>query len=60
MTNYIGINKTKSPIQRALGRSNFTMLANGETRKSIQDIIIEFLEECKWDKEIIKRELPKL
>lgn len=57
---YIGRNKSRSPIQTVLGKSNFSMLSNGTTRKQLQQVILEFLEECQWDEDIIKRELPNL
>lgn len=52
--------KTKSPIQKILGKSNFSMLVNGTTRERLQSAILEFLEECQWDKDIILREIEKL
>lgn len=52
--------KSNSPIQKILGKSNFTMITDGTTREMVQKAITEFLEECQWDKEIILRELPKL
>lgn len=52
--------KTKSPIQNILGRSNFTMITNGTTREMLQNAFLEFLEECQWDKEIVKRKVEEL
>lgn len=57
---YKGINKSNSPIQRILGKSNFTMLQNGTTREMLQQVILEFLEGCQWDKEIIERKIVEL
>lgn len=60
MSDYKLMGKTASPIQKILGKSNFVMLTDGTTREMLRGAILEFLEECQWDKEIIKRELPKL
>ncbi len=57
---YIGTGKTKSPIQLILDKSSLNKLANGKTREALQEVILEFLVECQWDKEIIIRELQKL
>lgn len=52
--------KTISPIQKIIGKSNFTMLTDGTTRQMLQQSFLDFLEECQWDKEIIRREIEKL
>lgn len=60
MTDYKLPHKTKSPIQKILSKSNFTMLMDGTTRELLQQAILAFLEECQWTEDVIKREIVKL